>query len=67
MDCIFCKIINKEASADIVYEDDNILVFKDIEPKAPIHLLIIPKKHILSFNHIEAQDKATWGEGKPYL
>ena len=62
MDCIFCKIINKEASADIVYEDDNILVFKDIEPKAPIHLLIIPKKHILSFNHIEAQDKAMVGQ-----
>lgn len=62
MDCIFCKIVNKELPADIVYEDDKILVFKDINPKAPVHLLIIPKKHILSVNHLEVEDKILMGE-----
>ena len=45
-DCLFCKIINREISANIVFENDNILAFEDIEPQAPIHLLIIPKKHL---------------------
>ena len=57
MNCIFCKIINKEAPADIVYEDDNIIVFKDITPVAPVHFLIVPKKHILSINNLELGDK----------
>ncbi len=48
MDCIFCKIANKEISSNIIYEDNEILVFKDLEPVAPIHLLIIPKQHISS-------------------
>ena len=47
-DCIFCKIINKEIPSDIVYEDDEIIAFKDIEPVAPVHILIVPKKHIPS-------------------
>ena len=55
-DCIFCKIIRKEISADIVYEDDNQIAFKDINPKAPVHLLIIPKKHISSVNDLEKGD-----------
>lgn len=46
--CIFCKIVAKELPADIVYEDDEIMVFKDIRPVAPVHLLIIPKQHIAS-------------------
>ena len=62
MDCIFCKIVNKQAPADIVYENDKIIVFKDVNPKAPVHLLIIPKKHILSIDHIEIQDKTLMGE-----
>jgi histidine triad (HIT) family protein len=45
-DCIFCKIIAKQIPADVVYEDNKILVFKDIHPKARIHLLMIPKEHI---------------------
>lgn len=53
VDCIFCKIVNKEIPADIVYEDDNYLAFKDINPKAPIHILIIPKKHLESFHLIK--------------
>ena len=42
--CIFCKIINRELPSSIVYEDENVLAFKNIEPQAPIHLLVIPKK-----------------------
>lgn len=48
MDCIFCKIINREIPAEIVYEDAKVLVFRDINPKAETHLLIIPKIHIES-------------------
>ncbi len=60
--CLFCKIVNKESSADIVYKNDKFLVFKDIQPKAPIHLLIVPKKHIPSINHLNLQDKELIGE-----
>jgi len=45
MNCIFCRIVNKEIPAEIVYEDELVLAFKDIAPQAPIHILIIPKKH----------------------
>lgn len=62
MDCIFCKIINKEKPSDFVYENDKLIVIKDINPKAPIHLLIIPKKHIHSVNHFEEGDKELIGE-----
>lgn len=57
-DCIFCKIINKEIPSTIVYEDDQVLAFNDINPIAPVHILIIPKKHIatlLDFNADDAQ------------
>jgi histidine triad (HIT) family protein len=47
-DCIFCKIANKEIPSDIVYEDEHIVVFKDLKPVAPVHLLLIPKKHFSS-------------------
>jgi len=53
MDCIFCKIINKEQKADIIYEDNDFVVFKDINPKAEMHLLVVPKKHIESLNNLE--------------
>lgn len=56
-DCIFCKIIKKEIPSQIVYEDDNILAFKDINPQAPVHILVIPKKHIESLIDLEIQDK----------
>ena len=42
-DCIFCKIINKEIPSEIVYEDENVIAFKDINPKAPVHILVVPK------------------------
>ena len=45
-DCIFCKIVTKEMKADMVFEDDDLVIFKDINPKAKHHLLIVPKKHI---------------------
>ena len=59
--CIFCDIANKQAPASIVYEDDLSLVFKNIRPSAPIHLLIIPKKHIDSIDHIDDKDEALVG------
>lgn len=62
MPCVFCKIVKKEIPADIIYQDEKILAFKSIEPKAPLHLLIIPKRHILSVDHLELQDKELIGE-----
>ncbi len=63
MSCLFCKIANKEVPADIVYEDERFLAFKDINPKAPVHILIIPKKHIPSVDHLdESADKELMGE-----
>jgi histidine triad (HIT) family protein len=47
-DCAFCRIVARQSPADIVYEDDAVLAFKDIYPKAPVHLLIVPKRHIAS-------------------
>jgi len=61
-DCLFCKIASKEAPAEIVYEDDKIVAFKNVRPVAPIHILIIPKKHIPSVNHLEKKDKNLTGE-----
>jgi len=54
--CIFCKIANKEIKAEIVYEDEDILAFKDIHPQAPVHILVIPKRHIESVNSLEKKD-----------
>ena len=50
--CIFCKIANKEVPSEIVYEDDKVLAFKDLDPHAPVHVLIIPKEHIDSIMDI---------------
>ncbi|WP_158772617.1 histidine triad nucleotide-binding protein [Cobetia sp. L2A1] len=61
MDCLFCKIINREIPADIVYEDDEVLAFNDISPQAPTHVLIIPKQHIATLNDIEESQLATIG------
>jgi histidine triad (HIT) family protein len=55
-DCLFCKIVNKEIPAEIVYEDDLVLAFKDINPQAPQHLLIIPKKHIDKVSNLKKQE-----------
>jgi histidine triad (HIT) family protein len=53
-ECLFCKIANKELPADIIYEVDIAIVFKDIHPQKPVHWLIIPKSHISSLNEIDA-------------
>jgi histidine triad (HIT) family protein len=62
MDCVFCKIINKQLAAEIIFENDQLIVFQDIQPVAPVHILIVPKKHISSINHLENKDKQLIGE-----
>ena len=54
-DCIFCKIIRKEIPANVVYEDDMVIAFKDINPVAKIHIVVIPKKHIESLEKVELE------------
>ena len=61
MDDLFLKIINREIPADIIYEDDQILAFKDIAPAAPVHFLVIPKKHISSAAALTEADGALLG------
>ena len=61
-DCIFCKIIKKEIPSDIVYEDDEIIAFKDINPAAPIHILVIPKKHISKIVDMKKEDELIIGK-----
>lgn len=56
MDCLFCKIINGDIPSTKVYEDDSVLAFKDINPNAPVHVLVIPKMHIESANCIHEQN-----------
>ncbi len=53
MDCIFCKIINGEIPCTEVYRDEHVIAFKDIHPKAPVHVLVVPLKHIESVNNLE--------------
>jgi len=62
MSCIFCKIIKKEIPSETVYEDARIIAFKDIHPAAPVHILVVPKKHIPSVDHIEKGDKDLIGD-----
>ncbi|MGM0418111.1 MAG: histidine triad nucleotide-binding protein [Thermodesulfobacteriota bacterium] len=52
-DCIFCKIANKQIDSDLLFESENLVVFRDINPKAPVHLLIVPKRHIRSINDLD--------------
>ena len=60
--CLFCKIVNREVPAAIVYEDDRVLAFNDINPQAPVHILIVPKRHISSLNDLHPDDDAIVGE-----
>lgn len=55
-DCIFCKIISRQLPADIVYEDERVIAFRDIRPAAPIHILIVPRVHIPTLNDVPAED-----------
>lgn len=53
MECIFCKIINGDFNTEFVFENEYVAVFKDINPKAPVHLLVVPKVHVASLNELE--------------
>ena len=61
-DCLFCRIINREIPASIVYEDERVLAFNDINPQAPTHVLVVPKRHIASLNDLGAGDDQVVGE-----
>ena len=61
-DCIFCKIIKGEIPSEKVYEDDDILAFKDIQPATPIHVLVIPKKHIANLMEVSNEDSELMGK-----
>jgi histidine triad (HIT) family protein len=60
-DCLFCKIANKEIPASIVYEDDRAVAFRDIGPKAPTHVLVIPRRHLRTLDDIAEGDEADLG------
>jgi histidine triad (HIT) family protein len=55
-DCLFCKIVNREIPSEFLYEDDTYVVFKDINPAAPVHLLLVPKQHIRSINDLSPEE-----------
>lgn len=61
-DCLFCKIVKREIPASIVYEDDRLIAFADINPQAPTHLLIVPKRHIATLNDLQGDDDQLVGE-----
>ena len=60
-DCLFCGIANGDIPGDIVYRDESVLAFRDIDPKAPVHLLIIPRKHVAGIHELEEEDGETMG------
>jgi histidine triad (HIT) family protein len=61
-DCLFCKIVRREIPASLVYEDERVLAFNDINPQAPTHVLIVPKRHIDSLNELSTEDDRLVGE-----
>jgi histidine triad (HIT) family protein len=62
VDCLFCKILKGQIPASIIYEDERLIAFKDINPQAPLHALIVPKRHIASLNELTAEDDELVGE-----
>ena len=62
MDCIFCQIVAGKVPSDIVYQDENMIAFRDINPQAPVHLLIVPKKHITSLAHLSGAESPLMGD-----
>ena len=60
-DCVFCMIANHEIPSNIAYEDDKIIFFHDLDPQAPVHVLVIPKKHIESLDDVKEEDKELMG------
>jgi len=61
-DCVFCKIVAGQIPAETVYEDDEILAFRDINPQAPVHVLVIPKRHVATLNDIGESDADLMGK-----
>lgn len=61
-DCIFCKIVNKEIPAEVVFQDEEVTAFRDINPVKPVHILIIPNRHLASVNAVSAADEALVGK-----
>ena len=61
MPCLFCKIVRREIPASLVYEDEHIVAFNDINPQAPVHVLIIPRRHVDSLNALESSDEELVG------
>jgi histidine triad (HIT) family protein len=61
-DCLFCRIINRDIQGSIVYEDDRLIAFNDINPQGPTHVLIVPKRHIASLNELTPEDDEIVGE-----
>jgi len=61
-DCLFCKMVSGEIKADVVYEDQDVLAFRDINPQAPTHVLVIPKRHISTTNDIRPEDAELIGK-----
>ena len=62
MDCIFCKIANNEIPAKKVYEDEKVIAFNDVDPVAPVHILVIPKEHIVCADEINSSNKSIVGD-----
>src|SRR6476661_3220693 len=61
-DCLICKIINRDIPATLVYEDERVAAFNDIDPQAPTHVLIVPKRHIATLNELSTEDDQLVGE-----
>ncbi|MHB8472546.1 MAG: histidine triad nucleotide-binding protein [Gammaproteobacteria bacterium] len=61
-DCLFCKMVSGAIAPDVVFEDDTVLAFRDINPQAPTHVLIVPKQHIATLNDLRAEDAALIGK-----
>lgn len=61
-DCLFCKMVSREIEPDVVYENDHVLAFRDINPQAPTHVLVIPKEHISTVNDLDSEHAHVMGQ-----
>jgi len=61
-DCLFCRIVSHQSPAKIIYEDDSVVAIEDIRPQAPVHLLVMPRKHLVSLKEATAEDEAVLGK-----
>jgi histidine triad (HIT) family protein len=61
-DCLFCGIVQGQVKSDVVYRDESVVAFKDIRPRAPVHILIVPRKHVATILDLEVNDQAALGQ-----